>query len=426
MTTAFLVVLFITMLVIGFPVAFALGISGFVLILWTEGSYGLPALPTIIYESLNSFTLIAIPLFILMGNILVQAKVSRDVYQVIRDWLGALPGGIAVSTVFFAAGFSAISGSSVATVSTIGQVALPEMLNSGYRRRFSLGIVAAGGTIGILIPPSLFMILYGSLTDVSVGKLFIAGVIPGLLMSGLFLAYAMAYCWMTGLRGEESLPWPDRWRSLARGFWGLMLPPIILGGIYGGVFTPTEAAAVGVVYSLFVAFVIKRMPVASLRPILLATIKTTAMVFFIIIGAKIFGHVVTVLQVPQQIIGTLGEMGLSPIAFIVVIGIVFLFMGDFLEVVSITLITLPIIYPILVAMNIDPIWFAVIMCICMEFALITPPVGLNLFVIQGLVPDAKTGEIVHGTLPFMVLMLITLILVIAFPGLSTWLPQFMR
>jgi len=426
MTTALLVVGFVVLLVLGFPVAFALGISGFTTILWVQGMSALPALPAIIYESLNSFTLIAIPLFILMGNILVEAKVSRDVYQVIRDWLGGLPGGIAVSTVFFSAGFSAISGSSVATVSTIGSVALPEMLKSGYQRRFSLGIVAAGGTIGILIPPSLFMILYGSLTDVSVGKLFIAGIVPGLLMSGLFLAYAMVYCRLNDNRGEQRLPWRQRWQSLGRGFWGLLLPPIILGGIYTGAFTPTEAAAVGVAYSLFVGFAIKRMPLSTLRTILLATIKTTAMVFFIIIGAKLFGHVVTLLQVPQQIIGTLGNMGLSPLSFIIVIGIIFLFMGDFLEVVSITLITLPIIYPILIAMNIDPIWFAVIMCICMEFALITPPVGLNLFVIQGLVPDAKTGEIVLGTLPFMALMLVTLILVVAFPSLSTWLPQFMQ
>tara|TARA_B100002003_G_C14080987_1_gene520028 strand:+ start:43 stop:1320 length:1278 start_codon:yes stop_codon:yes gene_type:complete len=423
--TAALVGGFVVLLGLGLPVAFALGISGFAAMLWLQGWSALPALPSIIYESLNSFTLIAIPLFILMGNILVGARISNDVYQVIRDWCGTWPGGIAVSTVFFSAGFSAISGSSVATASTIGSVALPELLRSRYERRFSMGIVAAGGTIGILIPPSLFMILYGSLTDVSVGKLFIAGIVPGLLMSALFLAYVVIHSWLKGNRGEQKVPWRDRLASLRKGFWGLCLPPIILGGIYAGIFTPTEAAAVGVVFSAFVAFAIKKLALADLRPILLQTIKTTVMVFFIITGAKIFGHSVTMLQVPQQVITALGNMGVSPLMFIVLIGVLFLFMGDFLEVVSITLITLPVIYPILVNMGIDPIWFAVIMCICMEFALITPPVGLNLFVIQGLVPGSTTGEIFRGTLPFMGLMLLTLILVVAFPSLSTWLPQFM-
>ncbi|MBT7955670.1 MAG: TRAP transporter large permease subunit [Rhodospirillaceae bacterium] len=424
--TAVLLIGFVVLLCLGFPVAFALGISGFVMMMWIQGTSALPALPTIIFESLNSFTLIAIPLFILMGNILVGARISRDIYQVIRDWFGTWPGGVAVSTVFFSAGFSAISGSSVATASTIGSVALPEMLNSGYERRFSLGIVAAGGTIGILIPPSLFMILYGSLTDVSVGKLFIAGILPGLLMSGLFLAYVVAIAWLNGNRGEQKLPWAQRLASLRRGFWGMLLPPIILGGIYAGIFTPTEAAAMGVVYSLLVAFVVKKMTLADLHPILLNTTKTTVMVFFIIMGAKIFGHTVTMLQLPQQLIIGLGELGVSPHMFILLIGILFIFMGDFLEVVSITLITLPIIYPILVAMGIDPLWFAVIMCIFMEFALITPPVGLNLFVIQGLLPGSTTGEIFRGTLPFMGLMALTLILVVAFPSLSTWLPQLMR
>lgn len=424
--TAILVVGFVAMLGLGFPVAFALGISGFAMMLWIQGTSAFPALPLIVFESLNSFTLIAIPLFILMGNILVGARISRDVYQVVRDWFGTWPGGIAVSTVFFSAGFSAISGSSVATASTIGSVALPELLGSRYERRFCFGIVAAGGTIGILIPPSLFMILYGSLTDVSVGKLFIAGIIPGILMSGLFLAYVVVFSWFKGYRGERKTPMKDRMASLRAGFWGLLLPPIILGGIYAGIFTPTEAAAVGVAYSFVVAFAVKKMAFAELRPILLKTIKTTVMVFFIIIGAKIFGHTVTMLQIPQQVITALGNMGISPLMFIVLIGVLFLFMGDFLEVVSITLITLPVIYPILVAMGIDPLWFAVIMCICMEFALITPPVGLNLFVIQGLVPGSTTGEIFRGTVPFMGLMLATLILVVAFPGLSTWLPQFMR
>jgi len=201
---------------------------------------------------------------------------------------------------------------------------------------------------------------------------------------------------------------------------------IIIGGIYAGIFTPTEAAAVAVAYSGFVAFGIKRIPPARLKTICLQTLQTTSMIFFIIIGALIFGHIVTILQVPQKIITFLGRAGISPLAFIVLIGIIFIFLGDFLEVVSITLITLPLIYPILLALGIDPIWFAVIMCINMEFALITPPVGLNLFVINGIVKDAGLLEVFQGTLPFMILMLLTLIIVIAFPFLSTWLPAAVR
>jgi C4-dicarboxylate transporter DctM subunit len=202
----------------------------------------------------------------------------------------------------------------------------------------------------------------------------------------------------------------------------MALPVIIIGGIYSGIFTPTEAAAVAVAYSAVVAFGIKRIPLSKLKSICLQTLKTTSMIFFIIIGALIFGHVVTMLQVPQKIITFLGQAGISPLMFIVVIGIIFIFLGDFLEVVSITLITLPLIYPILLELGIDPIWFAVIMCINMEFALITPPVGLNLFVINGIIKDANLLEVFKGTLPFMILMLLTLLIVIAFPVLSTWLP----
>lgn len=423
--TLLLLLIFSGMLILGFPVAFSLGISGFG-VMWLLQGYGaLHALPIIVYESLNSFTLIAIPLFILMANILITSRVSQDLYQFVKDWFGNFSGGIAITTVMFCAGFSAISGSSVATAATIGSLSLPEMLKAGYDRKFAFGIVAAGGTIGILIPPSLFMILYGSLTDVSVGKLFIAGILPGLLMSSLFIVYAAVWSRLKGYRSSGPVPMRQRLESLKKGFWGLLLPPIVLGGIYTGIFTPTEAAAVGVVYSFFIALVIKRIGISDYIEIVRQTVKTTTMIFFIIIGALIFGHVVTMLQVPQQVIEYLGAAGISPLVFIILIGIIFIFMGDFLEVVSITLITLPLIYPILLEMEIDPIWFAVIMCINMEFALITPPVGLNLFIIQGIVPDAKLGEVFWGTMPFIVLMLLTLALVIAVPSLSTWLPGFM-
>jgi C4-dicarboxylate transporter DctM subunit len=414
------------LLAAGMPIAFALATSGFGFLLLLNGSGALAALPTIAYDSLSSFTFTAIPLYILLANVLIQSGISRDLYRMIQDWVGHWPGGLAIATVLFCAGFSAISGSSVATAATVGMLAVPEMLRAGYDRRFVFGLVAAGGTLGILIPPSLFMILYAALTDESAGKLFIAGVVPGLLLTALFLLYAVFFSWRRGYRGGERAPWSRRWTSTRQALWGACLPVLVVGGIYTGAFTPTEAAAVGALVSLALAAFLGRLTGRGLRQILLDTVRTTSMIFLIIVAAILFGHVVTLLKLPQSLIGALAASGIGPLAFILAVCVIFLFLGDFLEVVSITLITLPIIYPLLKAMQIDPIWFAVIMTIMMEFALITPPVGLNLFVITGLQPDTTWEEVFRGTLPFMALMALALALVIAFPSLSTWLPRFVR
>lgn len=414
------------LLVAGMPIAFALAGSGFAFLLWLNGAGALAALPTIVYDSLNSFTFTAIPLYILLANVLIRSEISRDLYRMLHDWVGHWPGGLAIATVLFCAGFSAISGSSVATAATVGMLSVPEMLQAGYDRRFVFGLVAAGGTLGILIPPSLFMILYAALTDESAGKLFIAGVVPGLLLTALFLAYAVYFSRRCGYRGEERAPWRRRWTSTGRALWGASLPVVVVGGIYAGAFTPTEAAAVGALLALILAACLGRLTGAGLRQILLDTVRTTSMIFLVIVAAILFGHVVTLLKLPQTLIGALAASGVGPLTFILAVCAIFLFLGDFLEVVSITLITLPIIYPVLKAMQIDPIWFAVIMTIMMEFALITPPVGLNLFVITGLQPGTTWEEVFRGTLPFMVLMAVALALVIAFPPLSTWLPRFVR
>ncbi len=414
------------LLLAGMPIAFALASSGFGFLLLLSGGGALAALPTIAYDSLNSFTFTAIPLYILLANVLIHSEISGDLYRMIQDWVGHWPGGLAVATVLFCAGFSAISGSSVATAATVGMLSVPEMLRAGYDRRFVFGLVAAGGTLGILIPPSLFMILYAALTDESAGKLFIAGIVPGVLLTALFLAYAVAFSWRRGYRGGARAPWRQRWTSASRALWGASLPVVVVGGIYAGAFTPTEAAAVGAMLSLVLAGLLGRLTWARLSRILLDTVRTTSMVFLIIVAAIVFGHVVTLLKLPQAMISALAASGIGPLTFILAVCMLFLFLGDFLEVVSITLITLPILYPILRAMQIDPIWFAVIMTIMMELALITPPVGLNLFVITGLQPGTTWEEVFRGTLPFMALMTLALGLVIAFPPLSTWLPRYVR
>lgn len=409
-------------LVAGMPVAFSLGVVGLTGLFALEGAGAFYGVTMIVYESLHSFTLTAIPLFILMANILIRSRISEDLYKLIYSLVGHWPGGLGIATVLFCAGFSAISGSSVATAATVGMLALPEMIEMGYDRRFSFGLVAAGGTLGILIPPSLSMILYGALTDVSVGDLFIAGIIPGLILTAFFLAYAVLHARTRGYKRSQAAGRQERLVALRKAGWGLVLPPLVVGGIYLGWFTPTEAAGVGVVYSLSAAVLSRRLDVKDLMPVLLSTLRTTAMVLVIIVGALLFGHVVTILQVPQRLILFLGRLQVDPWQFIVLVCIIFIFLGDFLEVVSITIITLPIIFPILLALKIDPVWFAVIMTLNMEFALITPPVGLNLFVIKGVMEDATLVEVFRGTLPFMVLMLAVLILVILFPKLSIWLP----
>ena len=424
--TALIFILVSLFLVVGMPVAFSLGVVGLSGLFALEGGGAFYGVTMIIYESLHSFTLTAIPLFILMANILIHSRISEDLYRFIHSLVGHWPGGLGIATVLFCAGFSAISGSSVATAATVGMLSVPEMLQMGYDRRFTFGLVAAGGTLGILIPPSLSMILYGALTDVSVGDLFIAGIIPGLILTGFFLVYTVIHARRRGYVRTRPAGWGKKASAFRRSAWGLVLPPLVLGGIYLGWFTPTEAAGVGVVYSLMAALISRRLKILNLMPVLLSSLRTTAMVLIIIVGAILFGHVVTILHVPQRLITFLGELDVAPWQFIILVCIIFIFLGDFLEVVSITIITLPIIFPILLAMGIDPVWFAVIMTINMEFALITPPVGLNLFVIKGVVEDASLMEVFQGTLPFMLLMLAVLILVILFPQLSLWLPFLVR
>jgi C4-dicarboxylate transporter DctM subunit len=424
--TALIFILVSLLLVVGMPVAFCLGVVGLSGLFALESGGAFYGVTMIIYQSLHSFTLTAIPLFILMANILIHSRISEDLYKFIHSLVGHWPGGLGIATVLFCAGFSAISGSSVATAATVGMLAVPQMLQMGYDRRFTFGLVAAGGTLGILIPPSLSMILYGALTDVSVGDLFIAGIIPGLILTGFFLVYTVIHARRRGYVRTRPAGWNERVTAFRHSAWGLVLPPLVLGGIYLGWFTPTEAAGVGVVYSLTAALISGRLKILNLMPVLLSSLRTTTMVLIIIVGAIIFGHVVTILHVPQRLITFLGELDVAPWQFIILVCIIFIFLGDFLEVVSITIITLPIIFPILLVLGIDPVWFAVIMTINMEFALITPPVGLNLFVIQGVVDDASLMEVFQGTLPFMLLMLAVLILVILFPQLSLWLPYLVR
>ncbi|MFC5602742.1 TRAP transporter large permease [Sporosarcina koreensis] len=406
------------LLLIGLPVAFTLSLLAVAgMYFFNGGTFAFMQIPIISYKSLDDFSLTALPMYVLMSQVLVVSGVGRDLYEMASRWFRHFPGGLAIATLFCCTVFSAISGSSVATAVTVGAVALPEMVRRGYNKRHVLGLLAAGGTLGILIPPSIPMIIYGSVTGESVGKLFIAGIIPGAIMTIAFMVFS---AYQTRHIKDKPATWSERMEASRKAIWGLLLPLIIIGGIYSGIFTPTEAAAVGVVLSFLIAiFVYKNVNMTTLREILISTVKTNAMILFIIIGAMLLGYILTILQIPQGIVNFATSQDISPWIIFIMINIVLLILGMFLETVSILVITLPILYPIIMALGFDPIWFAIIMVINMELALISPPVGLNLFVLKGLNKENTISEIVKGVIPYAVIMLVFMVILSFFPEIAT-------
>ena len=394
-------------------------------LLFMGGDGALAQLPIIGYKSLDDFVLTAVPLYILMSQILLTGKVGNDLFELANKWLRHLPGGLGIATVMACAVFAAITGSSVACAVTIGAIAIPEMLARGYERSLVLGAVAAGGTLGILIPPSIPMILYGAITDESIGKLFMSGVVPGAILTVLFIMIVVYRS--RNLPREAAASWDERISALKKSFWGLLLPVIVVGGIYTGIFTPTEAAGIGTVYSLIITFGIYRtLSLKDMPEILEDTIKTTCMIFAIMIGASLFGFVLTILDAPQTLTNFVVDMQTNRWVIFVAINILLLFLGCILESVSIIFITLPILFPLIVRLGFDPIWFNVVMLINLELALITPPVGMNLFVLQGISPDSKMTQIIKGVIPFGAVMALEILLLCFFPEIATWLPSVVK
>ena len=419
-------VMLLLLLAIGLPVGFALGTGGLVgMLLFMGGEGTLNQIPLLAYKSLDDFVLCAVPLYVLMSQILLEGKVGNDLFELGNKWLRHLPGGLGAATIVACGIFAAITGSSAACAVTIGAIAIPEMLKRNYERTVVLGAVAAGGTLGILIPPSIPMILYGAITGESIGQLFMSGVVPGFMLTIFFILIVVYKS--RNLPLEPKASWEERMDALKSSIWGLLLPVIVVGGIYTGAFTPTEAAAVGTVYSLFITFCIYRtLSLKDLPNILLGTVKTSSMIFAIMIGATLFGFVLTILQVPQALTLMVTEMQLSRWIFFIMINCLLLFLGCILETVSIIFITVPILYPIILQLGFDPIWFNVILQINMEMALITPPVGMNLFVIQGVSPDSKMTQIVKGVMPYALVMGIEMLILCFVPGLATWLPSIVK
>lgn len=411
------------LLVIGTSVAFAMGITAVVGMMITGDN--LAAVPKVFFDTFSIYELLAVPLFVIMSQILLVGRVGEHLFDVINGWVRHWPGGLGIATVLSCGFFSAVAGSSTATAATVGATAIPAMLRRKYPKSFAFGMVAGGGTLGILIPPSIPFILYAAITSESVAKLFLAGVLPGLMIIGLLIVYIVILQMRTGaLPREPRMPMPERLSVTTRHIGALLLPVVILGGIYVGIFTPTEAAAAGVIYSVLLCVVVYRsLSWRDAVPILMATVRVSCMIMFIIAGAMVLSRVLTTLQIAPAIIQFFEDQQVSQWVFVILMNILWLVMGTVMEVASIMLITLPIAFPVAVSLGIDPIWFAVIMVINMELATISPPIGLNIFVLMGIMNEKDEAMVVRGVLPPFLIISFGLILVIAFPAIATWLPS---
>ena len=421
MTTVLILVCLFTLLLAGIPVAFALG--GLGLLLLIVGGFSPLMVPQGLLSSVDSFVLIAVPLFILMSNVLLKGGVGRDLFAAVQAWVGHWPGGLAVATIVSCGIFAAISGSSVATAATIGTVAIPEMTARGYPRKFVLGLLAAGGTLGILIPPSIPMIVYGVITEESVINLFLAGVGPGLLLMGLFIAFAMLYArFSADYRPSPKADWPTRGWTALRALPTAFLAFYIISGIYDGSFTPTEASAIGLIGALIVTGVVLRtLTWRKLWEAIVEAMTTSVAILLIVAGAKVFGKAITLYRIPQEISMTIASSVDSTGLFVLLVAGVLLLMGLVMETLSMMLIMVPVLAGSLAVLGIDPIWFGVFFVIMVECALITPPVGLNLYVIQA-VGKAGLGEISVGVVPFLALMLVTVAAIFIWPDIALWIP----
>lgn len=406
----------------GLPIFAGLTLYGGALLLLTQGNLG--PVTDIVFHEINRYLLVAIPLFGFMANIMIKGRVVDDLYDAAYTFTRHLPGGLAVATVIACTVFAAISGSSVATALTIGAVAIPQMLRFGYDERFAYGVVAAGGTLGILIPPSAPMILYGVATDTSIGGLFMAGILPGLLLAGIFILWAIVRTAASGTIAREKMAsFGEMGQAIRKSFWAILMPVFVLGGMYAGIFTATEAAAAGAWLALVITIGIYR--TIGWREIWSSAgeaARMSAMLFMILAGATVFSHVLTKMRVPQQVVESLIAADFGAFGFVLIMMVMILILGMFLESVAIILITAPIILPAMMHLEINPIWYGILLVINLEMAMITPPVGMNLFTIKA-ITSAPMGRIVSGASPYVVLMLLFLILMILVPGIVLWLPE---
>jgi C4-dicarboxylate transporter DctM subunit len=422
MTTLILFVGLFVFLALGMPVAISLGLSSLITIFFFSQD-SLASMSIKLFETSEHYTLLAIPFFVLAGNLMSTGGVARRMVTFAISAVGHMRGGLAIASILACMLFAAVSGSSPATVVAIGSIVIAGMVKNGYTKEFAAGVICNAGTLGILIPPSIVMVVYAAVTEVSVGRLFMAGVVPGLLLGAMLMA---AVWWRAGklqLTPPPKAPLRVVLSSLRESMWGLALLVIIMGGIYGGVFTPTEAAAVSAVYALFVAVIIYRdIGFKQLPEVFLESSKTTVMLMFIVANALLFAHVLTTERIPQTIAEHILAVGMEPWMFLIVVNVLLLVAGAFMEPTGVILILAPILFPIASQLGIDPIHLGVIMVVNMEIGMVTPPVGLNLFVTAG-VTKMSLMQVTRAALPWLSVLLVFLVMITYIPAITLALPN---
>ena len=411
------------LIIVGMPIAFAMGITGAIGLYLVGGMDAvIGILSTATYRNTASWTLTAVPLFVFMAEVLTASRLSSDLFDAANKWFGRLPGGMAIATIFAAAGFGAVSGSSTASAATFSRTAVPEGLRHGYQAGMMTGVVAAAGTLAILIPPSIIMVIYGVLTETSIGALFIAGLVPGLMTA---FAYSVAVVlWVR--RNPGSVPpsvrhgWTERLASLRRIWPVVLLFVAIVGGMYGGVVTVTEVAAAGAVGALAIgALVLRRLSWRDLSEALERTTRTSAMIFAIVIGAHIFSYFLTMTLATQKLVGFIAALDVPRGAILAILIVIYLILGCLMDQLAILVLTVPIVFPLMMKLGYNPVWFGILITMTVEIGLITPPFGMNVFVVSS-ITGTPLREVFRGVMPFVLAALLVLLVYAAFPGLVTW------
>ena len=411
-------------MLIGVPVAVSLGASTVLtMLLFTD--LDVATIPQLIFDGINKFALMAIPMFILAGNLLSKGGSARRIIDFAKSMVGHLPGGLPMSAIFACVIFAAVSGSSPATVVAIGSIMFVAIKEAGYPKEYAVGGITTAGSLGILIPPSVVMIVYGVTAEVSIAQLFMAGVVPGLMLGGMMIAQTYFGAKRLGFKATTPEPWSERIKKFFRAFWALLIVVVVIGGIYGGIFTPTEAAAASAIYALIISlFVYKDIKFKDLWDICLESAITTAMIFFIIANAVVFAYLLTSENIPQTIADSILAANIGKIGFLIIVNVLLFIMGQFMEPSSVVMIMVPLLLPIATALGVDPVHFGILLIVNMEIGMITPPVGLNLFVASGLT-GMNLKDVIVSCLPWTLTLFIGLILVTYIPEISLWLPNLM-
>jgi C4-dicarboxylate transporter DctM subunit len=424
LATALLMLVFL--LALSVPVAAVMGVLGLALNQFYASMPLHRAMGEIMWNASSEYILIAIPLFVMLGEILLRSGIAERVYNGIAQWLSWLPGGLMHANIGTCAMFAATSGSSVATAATIGTVAIPEIKKHDYNEALFLGTIAAGGTLGILIPPSINFILYGLLTNTSVPRLYLAGFVPGFLLASFFMVIVLIACLADRKKGGTPIEtsWSRRLRALPS-----LLPPfgiflVVVGSIYVGIATPTEAASLGVIAALILAAFERRVSFAMLRAVAEGTMRTTAMIMLIIMAAQFLNFVLASIGLTDGLGKLIEELGLGKVGTMILIVIFYLILGCFMETISMMILTTPFIAPIVFKLGWDPIWWGIVLTVLIEAALITPPVGLNLYVVQGMRGRGSINDVIRGSIPFVGAMIVLIALLMAWPDVALWLPRF--